>query len=240
MAYTTLAAVRAEGLDVADASDARVTALIAEAEAFIDQVTGQFFDPTALTLTLDGPPGGVAWPLTTRTTQPEWSRGGVLLLPIFAIAITEVRRVYPGTTTPDTVVAATDYINYNRDWPDDRRNPHLRHIIGSWERGHQIYEVDGTFGFVDDPGGANTTPAGITRACILLVVRWHLELGDEASWIDRFEHGSLRSMSVQGRNESFGSGSSGVFGNAAGTYSGDPEIDRILARFRRPIAARPV
>ena len=52
--YATVADLRAEGVTVAQADDARLEALIDAATAEIDRVTGWFFEPRALTLTLDG------------------------------------------------------------------------------------------------------------------------------------------------------------------------------------------
>ena len=52
--YATVAELRAEGVAATTASDARLEALLADAGAFVDSVTGWFFEPRPLTLRLDG------------------------------------------------------------------------------------------------------------------------------------------------------------------------------------------
>jgi len=55
MPYCEIADVRAEGVDLTSADDTRVVALIQLATAYIDRVTGQFFDNRRKTHVLDGP-----------------------------------------------------------------------------------------------------------------------------------------------------------------------------------------
>src|SRR5690606_18643591 len=52
--YATVAELRAEGVTVAQADDARLAALIDAATAEIDRVTGWFFEPRDAQLVLDG------------------------------------------------------------------------------------------------------------------------------------------------------------------------------------------
>src|SRR5690606_34186710 len=52
--YASVADLRDEGVSVAQASDARLVALIDEAGRAIDSFTGWFFEPRSLTLRLDG------------------------------------------------------------------------------------------------------------------------------------------------------------------------------------------
>jgi hypothetical protein len=52
--YASVADLRAEGVTAAEASDARLELLLAEASSLIDRVTGWFFEPRLLTLRLSG------------------------------------------------------------------------------------------------------------------------------------------------------------------------------------------
>lgn len=228
--YCTLADVRAEDLPVSVASDARVTALITEMSALIDRVTGWWFEPRAETQKIDG------------TGTPY------LHLQAPATAVTEVRRVWRAADPDSTFVIDDDsYVIYSYETPTQRHNPHLRLIVASdsalviaagvstddWVVGSQNYEIDGTFGFVDDDGaGSGTTPEAIKRACIMLVIHnarplWETMSGQDAAYERRT--GDLRSHSVQGRSATWGGPSS------SGSATGLNAVDQILAFYRRPI-----
>jgi len=230
MGYCTLADVRAEGLPVSVADNARVLDLIEKQSAVIDRVTGWWFEPRALTMKLDG-----------RDTP-------FLHLAAPAIEVTEVRRVWRGTD-PDTtyVIDSDDYVVYSYDLPGHRFNPHLRLISSAdnalvlaagmatetWVKGALNYEVDGTFGFLEDDGaGGYQTPSEITEACILLVLhnatpKWDQLSGNDLAYSLRT--GDLRSHQVQGRSASWGGSTS------AGSATGLKEADRILAKYRSQI-----
>ena len=51
--YATVADLRAEGVAPTTASDARLEALVGDAGAYVDSVTGWFFEPRSLTLRFD-------------------------------------------------------------------------------------------------------------------------------------------------------------------------------------------
>lgn len=214
MPYATLQQVRDEGLTVAEAADGRVNALLIEATLTIDRITGQFFETRAITMEIYG--RGIKW----------------LHLPVFAQTVTAVRFLDRSNSTT-TVVPATAYHVFDRFFPDDRYNPRLELLVDEvipptqisfWARG-SAYEVDATWGWVESD---NSTPAQITRACILLVVMWAGELADPDTEMDR-RSSDLESIQVQGRREQYGGPTS------IGTITGSVEVDRILAAYRRPI-----
>jgi len=226
MGYCTIAQLRAEGLPTAVADDTRAQSLIDDASDTIDTITGWWFAERDLTLKLSG-----------RDTPK-------LHLPAPATAVTEVRRVYR-STDPDTteVIDADYYVVVSTDLPEHRYNPHLALIAqGSglvyddednpikWYQGVLNYEVDGTFGFVDD-GLGGTTPRAIRKACTILALhnakpRWGGGPLDESF---AREAGDLRSLNVEGRTATWGGASS------SGTASGVPEVDQILAKYRCPM-----
>ncbi|MGB0685407.1 MAG: hypothetical protein ACPGQD_04365 [Planctomycetota bacterium] len=205
MAYGSIAGVRAAGISASVADDPTVTALLAEATAFIDRVTGSWFESRSVTLTLDG----------------EGTRH--LHFDVPPISITEVRR-HDRIDATSEEVAAGDYLTYT-----DPENPKLHHLTACWERGHQNYEVDGSFGWLVD----GATPGGITRAANLLAARWARPVSEQDA--TEYRRGDIKRVRVQGREVEWGNATA-----ATGSWTGDPDIDRILALYRRPIAARAV
>src|SRR5690606_19564178 len=89
-------------------------------------------------------------------------------------------------------------------------------------------EAAGTWGYTEDDGTPQgRTPAEIRRACMLLVLRWLSPLGtDDAEARNRW-----RIIEERTRDQSYkldrGSG-------GGSTFTGDPDIDGIVARYRRP------
>ena len=224
--YCTIGDLRDEGVEVTDLSATRATQLIREMSGWIERITGHFFDHrVGLTLTLDG------------------SGNRRLHLPIFATAVTELRRLWYTSEPPETFVIDTSaWRLYNRTFPtDDRFNPKIE-LLGptgdvlldggtsKFVKGPQAYQVDGDFGFVDDDPdspGSYITPPPIKRACIIMCAANSGKLGDPDAFLAR-KNVDLTGMTVQGRTFSWGSPLS------ANTATGLPEADRILAFYRRP------
>lgn len=200
MAYATLADVRAEGVTTSDASDARVNALLSEAAYLFDRITGSWFEARVTTITLDG----------TGTPQ--------LWLEVPIVSVSEVRYHDRVNATSEVVPAAYYRASTKVD------NPKLTYLYGRWARGVDVYEVDGTFGWLE--GGA--TPAAIRRATLLYVVHWAGETNDDYE-ASRRRQGDLKSKTVQGRSETYG----GM--DSANGWTGIAEVDRILALYRAPM-----
>lgn len=228
MAYCTIQELRNEGLDVGDADATRVQALIDEWSLWIDRATGQFFDQrTGQTLKLDG----------TGTR--------ILHLPVFAMSVTELRRVWRSSSPAQTfVIDTTAWVLYDRlgNGVDDRYNPKIKLLgdpgdnlftdgIPRFTRGTLNYEVDGDFGFCDADGSNWVTPDPIKRACKMLVIHHAGEMGDPDANIAR-QSVDLTKLTVMGRSYEWGQPVS------ANTLSGIPDVDRILALYRSPMAMR--
>lgn len=205
--YASLADMRAEGVTPAQASDERLTALLVEASAFVDHVTGWFFEPRTMVLRMDGrgtpsleppvPPirldelliDGVAASLA----QDDIAIRGAPVLPGFdAPRLTLARSVFPKGT--DNVVAN-----------------------GLWG----YTEPDGT------PTGA--TPPAIRRAVMLLVMRWLPLLGDAEATAAKSQ---WRILEERTRDQSY---RLSPLSSVGVTFTSDPEIDLLLARYRKPI-----
>lgn len=147
MGYCTIQDIRDEGYSLAEYPDARVTAMIDLASAYIDKITGRFFEPRSITMELDG-------------------KGKKdLRLPDPPISLTTVTIEWDDGTSEE--VAATDYKIRMPVYPESRHRPVLRCLEGTWPEGANI-KIEGSFGFVDDIGGTNATPELVKRACIVL------------------------------------------------------------------------
>lgn len=226
--YVLLASLRAQGVTVEQASDARLGALIDEACRFIDRATGQWFDARARTFSFDG------------------SGGEAVLLRVPVIAVSSI--VMDGS-----LVSPEEYVIYNRHIsegltePDDRKDPRImrknalssRAFAGSFARGRQNIVITGVFGYTDPerPWGGITqgiVPPGIQRLCMLLVIR-NLALLTDA------EHGfsvnASRLLSESTREQSYSLSAASQSGRGfAADITGDPEIDGLIALFKAPVA----
>lgn len=222
--YAFVSDMRAEGVPVMDASDARLQVLIALASRYIERMTGRFFEPRPQTLTLDG-------------------RGGRTLLfgqPI--IGIESVRIDSSPFSPADLPIDRSLLRVYNRHLtqglllPDDRDNPKLElfHVDDEarafvWPKGQQNVTVTGVFGYTE-PDGSPTgrTPELIRHATKLLVMRELPLLGN----VDQREDAQrrFRLTSERTRDQSYTLEALRLHG----AFTGDPEIDNILAAYQRP------
>ena len=219
MSYTTIALLRAEGVLEADYPDPVLANRILLADAYIERITEMFFDRRLLTFKFDGHDGKILH----------------MSVPICAGAdqITSV------TVDDDALTETDDYVIYNRQWPDDRKNPRIK-LDGEypaglvWTRGLQNVVVVGYFGYVDYDGDETwSTPAPIARVAMRLVM-WDLDLlGDEVAQRDRRD-GRITAESTKGRSITLSELSE------TGGLTGVREIDTVLAMYRRPIRVESV
>jgi hypothetical protein len=157
--YITIADVRAEGLDVAVASDAKVLSYIEIWQAFMDRACRQWFHARQLVLRLDG-------------TDSDTIHIGVPIIQVDHLKLND---------SPTTLDSSLYRVYNGRSYPDDRRNPRIK-LIGvedahiytaplsgglKFVKGRQNQEIKGIFGFVEDDG---STPKLIKRALLLLVI----------------------------------------------------------------------
>jgi len=203
--YATVAELRAEGVTEAQADDARLGALIDAATAEIDRFTGWFFEPRALTLTLDG-----------RGTPS-------LELPVPPIRLDRLRvGGADRSTAPDELVVVGAPVGPGFD------APRLTLRAGRFPRGAANVEVDGLFGCTEPDGTAEgRTPPPIRRACVLLVLRGLHPLADDGGFDAR---NRWRIIEERTRDQSYKLDRP----SRSGGPTGDPELDAILLRYRRP------
>jgi hypothetical protein len=222
--YAFVSDLRAEGVAASDASDARLQSLIALASRYIERMTARFFEPRPQTLTLDGAGG--------RTLS--------LGHPIIAVEAVSIDS--SPFSAADLPIDASLFRVYNRHLteglllPDDRDNPRLEFVHGeipvgrlAWPKGQQNVRVQGVFGYTE-PDGSPTgrTPELIRHATKLLVMRelpllGHVDAREDAQ--RRFRISSERTRDQSYTLEAL---------RLQGAFTGDPEIDTILAAFSRP------
>lgn len=234
--YASVADLRAEGVSVADASDARLQQLIVLASRYVERITARFFDARVQELTVDG-------------------TGGRTLALGHAIIGVDSVFIDSSTFTPgDLPVDPSVYRVYNRHLtqgmllPDDRDNPKLEFVHGSdlagvrfesigglglaslvWPRGQQNVLVRGVFGYTEPDGSpSGRTPELIRQVTKLLVMRELPLLGN----VDQREDAQrrFRLTSERTRDQSYTLEALRLHG----AFTGDPEIDNILVAFVRP------
>jgi len=203
--YASAQDLRDEGVTLAEASDARLIALIAEATDTIDRVTGWFFEPRARALRLDGrgtPKLSVPWvPLLIESVSID----GAVLAP------SDVR--WTGAPVQAGFI-----------------EPRVELRAGRFARGDSNIELQGTWGYTEPDGSRfGRTPLAIRRACMLLVMRTLPKLVDSDLVGDA--RSAWRIIEQRTRDQSF-SLSKPV---QRADITGDPEVDLILARYARPL-----
>ncbi len=205
--YATVVDLRAEGVTEAQASDDRLLALIDEAGRLIDRVTGWFFEPRSMTFILDG-----------RGAPSIEPPAPSIRLDRLAIGGSDV------SLDPDDLLVVGAPIQPGFDGP----RLTLRHGR-RFPRGRGNVEAEGLWGYTEDDGSPNgRTPLEIRRACMLLVLRALPPLGDADAVGDA--RNRWRIIEERTRDQSY------RLDRVAqpGPFTGDPEIDGILARYRRP------
>jgi len=234
--YCLVSDMREEGVPIS-VTDSFLAKRITLASRYIESATRRFFYPREMTIRLDG------------------TGGPKLLLHDPIIAVEHVKfEISPLDPTDFSTVDADIIRVYNRHLsqrltePDDRNNPKIELFNPAWvrggahtvltplrfPRGQQNVEIKGVFGYTDpDPDALNTqgkTPDLIRHACKLLVMRELAKLAKTAARADAANRHRLVSEGTRDQNYSLE-----PLGRRVGAFfSGDPEIDSILAYYQRP------
>jgi len=233
--YVSVAEMRDEGVP-ATVSDEYLQKRIVLASRFVEAATKRFFLPRPLTIKVDG-------------------KGGTKIL--LSDPIISISEVLFDTTpwAPSATLVDMDLVRvYNRHLtqgllsPDDRNNPKielfhpaemLQHYgtARTWSRlvfppGQQNVTITGVFGYTDpDSSAQGKTPDLIKHVTKLLVMREIDKIARTASRFDR--HVRHRLTSERTRDQAY---TLDPLGTARGFFTGDPEIDNLLAYFMRPPA----
>lgn len=206
--YATVEDLRNEGVTEAMVSDERLTSLLLEAGAFVDHVTGWFFEPRPMILRLSGrgspsmeppyPPIRVDW--MTVDGVPTFVNPNY-----FEVVGAPVE---PGFVAPRLV------------------------LLGGYvfPKGNGNIVISGLWGYTEPDGTeVGRTPLAIRRATMLLVLRNlpRLGEGDAAS-----AKSAWRILEERTRDQSY---KLAPVSSSSTVFTGDPEIDLTLAMFRCPI-----
>jgi hypothetical protein len=206
--YATVTDLRAEGVTDAQASDGRLLALIDEASRLIDRLTGWFFEPRDASYRLDGRGASSIAPPAPPI------RLDVLTVDGFALPIGSDNLVIVGAPVRPDFDAPRVSLRHGRVFP----------------KGIGNIEIEGRWGYTEDDGTTEgRTPLEIRRACILLVMSRLPLLGDTESVEDA--RNRWRIVEERTRDQSYKLDKPGT----TTTLTGDPEVDEILLRYRRPM-----
>lgn len=221
--YVSVQDLREEGFTEAVMSDARALALVQLWEDYVNQFTGQWFYPLATTLELDG------------------TGSNLLQLSVPIIRVDELR-----LNDSSYVLPTSQYVAYTGRTPgnDDRTNPRIKIKSAAssavesfyqaasttmlrgvmFKRGEHNQKVTGLFGYVEADG---TAPVLIKYAVRKLVSlnSAKLALGGATMLAGPMTKEVTDRHSVSYSEKML----------PAATLSGDPEVDRIMARYRRPL-----
>ena len=204
--YATALDLRNEGVTEAQASDERLTALIEEATQVIDRLTGWFFEPRQLTLTFDG--------RGTKTIEPP--------VPPIRLDLLFVDGVELSRAPNDLLVVGAPV----EPW---FVAPRFTLLDGNvFSKGIGNVSAQGVWGYTEADGTPfGRTPLAIRRACMMLALRMIPSLTDDAAEETR---NRWRIIEERTRDQSYKLDKPA----AALHFTGDPEIDDILLRYRRP------
>lgn len=140
-------------------------------------------------------------------------------VPIISISSIEIG---DWSTTPEAIDVST-YKVYNRK-PEDDQNPHIK-FYNKVKKGVQNVNIIGHFGYVDEDGN---TPVLIKRVMKKLTIGSLPLLSSDES-----EEQTQNMKLIAERTDGHSYELSDLLSD--GSVTGDPEIDDIIQRFRRPV-----
>lgn len=240
--YCELQDLRDEGFASTRFPDALVTKRIQQASANLERLTGRFFEPRVGVRHLNGTGHD-----TLFLDEPIIELAELRFLPV------------PGTEPKDDgPVGPDECLVYNRHIaqgllsPDDRMNPRI--TLGrrpdeeeggdGWlaapsvfPRGHQNVQVVGVWGYterdVSNSGEAfarfGRVPTTVRDVCVRMVAKTLpllADVDDRAAYEDRHRLASVK----------LGESSTTWTQRKEGRLTGDPDLDRMIASLRRPLA----
>lgn len=232
--YISISDIRAEGISATVLPNARALSRIALAQKLVNQFTGRFFYPQFVDAALNG------------------KRASAMLLAHPIIALEAVRtnlgywNPYESVVEPDAVRVYNRHLTQNLLHPDDRDNPKVEfwsdQVLSvfypgyfqegyKFSRGTQNVELPGYYGYTDPDGSPfGVTPEPIRLATMLILKSYIATAGSSTFGPSPPVIGEkTRDQSVTYANP-WDADSSQASG-----FTGNPEIDSILALYRRPM-----
>lgn len=211
--YAQVADIRAQGITSSRASDLAVQKALRAAGDMIDRITGRSFSPMPKAVSFNG------------------NGQQILLLSeeVIALSALEVGEDEP---LEEEVLVFNRHLSQRLRRPDDRNSPKLEldGNIRFW-RGRDNVKLSGVFGYTDwDGSPMGRTPGEISRAAVLLALQG-LDPSRAGEW--RVTGDRTRDQSV-----TYASPTSTTRPGTPllGAFTGNAEIDSILASYLRPPA----
>ena len=206
--YATVADLRAEGVTPAQASDERLARLIDEASEFIDRLTGWWFEPRVLELTVSG-------------------RGAPtieLLAPAIRLDSMLVDRRVARTDAGEVLIVGAPVVSGSVD-------PRITRRRGVFPVGVGNVVLDGVFGYTEPDGTPEgRTPLAIRRATMLLVLRLLPKVGD-ATVTEAWDRWRVVAEITRDQSIRYSPIAESLLTDAAL----DPEVAALVRRYQRPI-----
>ncbi len=236
--YALVSDLRREGLP-ASTSDARALRALHVASRYVERFTARRFVAEAKTLRLDGFGGNHAILL------------GQPIVSLSRVAIDNVSHD-PNQQEIDRSMLRVYHRHLSEllTEPDDREDPRIELQFDAdglrphvpldalrglrWPIGRQDLIVAGAFGYTEPNGSPmGQVPELIRHATILFALRETAQLADRGGRAAT-RAVSLKREKTRDQEVEYAIGGGGVGSPLIGAFTGDPEIDSILAFFRRP------
>jgi hypothetical protein len=238
--YALVADLRDEGFTTAQLSDVAAARLLGLATQYVERFTGRRFVPEPRSYSVNG-------------------KGRTILQVAEPIVALETITADVAPFRPEDIPFTRDILRvYNRHLsqrlriPDDRENPKVElyrftsfqwgtgiapytfHRL-FWPIGQQNVHLSGVFGYTEPDGSPmGCTPALVVQATMMIVLRLSGSIGSG----DRFDttsQGKIASERTRDQSVSrFGRGGAAPGDPILGAFTGDPEVDTLLAMFKRP------
>jgi hypothetical protein len=206
--------MRAEGVNDDAATDPRLAMALEEASRTIDRLTGWFFEPREETIRLSG------------------KNAPTIELPFPPIQIDRVR-VGGGFWMPAIDLQVSPDLMWIVGAPvrPDFDVPRITLRFGyAFPRGQGNVEIDGLFGYTEPDGTARgRTPLAIKRATMILALRSLPAAGNVEVRGDNWRRPRL--IEERTRDQSYRVAPP----TNATSLTGEPEVDEVLLRYRRPL-----
>ena len=212
--YIDVQAIRDEGIDEDQMSDEKVEEYIKNWSAYVDVITGQFFEEESLEVIMEG----------------NGLRTLFLTLPII-----EVSELY--INEEDDPLDSGLYIVFNSVvYPDDRRNPKIK-LKESTFQSQYLQKIVGKFGFVDSEGNTPRLIAKVVKKMALKSIYAKIASEGSASGSEETTStGIILREKTDGHEIWYAQPDSSVVTPTGAKATGDMEVDEILRNHKRAIS----
>jgi len=205
--YASVADLRAEGVTPEMASDERLAGALSEATSIIDRVTGWFFEPRPLTLEMDG--------RGTPSIEPPVPPIRIERLSVGGATFSADEFDFEGTPAQPWFVAPRLWLRGGMCFP----------------RSLGVVVADGLWGYTEEDGSATgRTPFAIRRAAMILAITLVPKLGEGDGGVE--VRNRWRIVEESTRDQSY---RLAPLNGVVEPLTGDPEVDHLIARYRRPV-----